>query len=129
MADTPKGQHHSRARHPAANAPRRAMVCSHHNRPAKGRYRLQFQGELDGLTPFRIPAAIKQGQDARVLPLRIRGLRFKVLQRLWEGIADARAIGLGALAGKFQQRSAAESPGRDKANTMRIGSGAMLRSK
>ena len=65
------------------------MLCPHHNRPAKGRYRLQFQGELDGLTPFRIPAAIKQGQDARVLPLRFRGLRFKVLQRLWEGIADA----------------------------------------
>ena len=58
----------------------RNMLCSHHNRPAKGRYRLQFQGELDGLTPFRIPAAIKQGQDARVPPLRIRGLRFFEIQ-------------------------------------------------
>ena len=37
---------------------------------------LRFQGELAGMMPSRISAAIRLDQKARVLPVRICGLRF-----------------------------------------------------
>ena len=43
-----------------------------------GRSGLRYQGELEGLMPSRISAAIRVDQKSRVLPLRIWGLRFKV---------------------------------------------------
>jgi len=41
------------------------------------RSRLRLHGDRVGLTPSRISAAIRVDQKARVLPLRIWGLRFK----------------------------------------------------